>query len=81
MARDSLLARTPLQHRSRALAKTLGYRGLMILITFLVALVFTDDLAVAANIGIVTNLVKTVTYYGHERLWDRIAWGLETPRA
>lgn len=81
MARDSLLARTPLQHRSRALAKTLAYRGLMIVNTFLLALVFTDDLVVAANIGIVTNLIKPATYYGHERLWDRIVWGLETPRA
>jgi len=28
------------------------------------------------SIGFVANLVKTVTYYGYERLWDRIAWGV-----
>ena len=73
----SLVTRSPLQHRSRALLKTVGYRGLMVLITFAVALLFTKDLGVALNIGIVTNVVKTGTYYGYERLWDRVAWGVD----
>jgi len=72
----SLFTRRPFQNRSRALVKTVGYRGLMLLITFLVALFFTEDLGTAVNIGIVANVVKTGTYYGYERLWDRVTWGV-----
>ena len=39
-------------------------------------LAVTDDVLASVNIGLVTNVVKTGTYYGYERLWDRIAWGV-----
>lgn len=76
-----LVRRSPLQGRARAIVKTLGYRLFMVLITFTVALVFTEDVGVAVNIGIVTNVAKTGTYYVYERLWDRISWGLTDPAA
>ncbi|PSQ52046.1 hypothetical protein BRD20_08625 [Halobacteriales archaeon SW_8_65_20] len=41
----------------------------------IVAYLVVGDVADALSIGLVTNLVKTLTYYGYERLWDRIAWG------
>lgn len=75
---DDVLAESPIQGRSRAIAKTVGYRSLMVLITFAVALVVTDDVGQAFNIGIVTNVAKTGTYYAYERLWDRISWGFDT---
>ncbi|MFC4406394.1 DUF2061 domain-containing protein [Haloarchaeobius iranensis] len=73
---SSLLARTPNQLRSRAIVKTLLYRVLMVGITIVVAFAVTDDVLASVNIGLVTNAVKTGTYYGYERLWDRIAWGV-----
>ncbi|MFD1644273.1 DUF2061 domain-containing protein [Haloarchaeobius litoreus] len=73
---SSLFTRTPNQLRSRAIVKTLLYRVLMVLITVAVAFAVTDDVLAAVNIGLVTNVVKTGTYYGYERLWDRIAWGV-----
>jgi len=66
------------QQRKRAVVKTLCYRLLMILVTVVVAWVFVGDVADAVNIGIAANVIKTVTYYGYERLWDHIAWGLTT---
>ncbi|MEF8824989.1 MAG: DUF2061 domain-containing protein [Haloarculaceae archaeon] len=69
--------RSPLQARSRALVKTFVYRVLMIVITVGVALVVTGSLGHALNIGIAANVVKTGTYYGYERLWDRIPWGVD----
>jgi len=72
----NVTARSPHQSRVRALAKTAGYRLLMVVITVAVAWVVVGDLADAASIGLVANLVKTGTYYGYERLWDRIAWGI-----
>jgi uncharacterized membrane protein len=47
----------------------------MVLITVVVAWIVVGDAGDALNIGIVANVLKTGTYYGYERLWDRIAWG------
>ena len=75
--RESLSA-APLQHRRRAVVKTLLYRTLMVVITVAVALVVTRDLSQALSIGLVTNAVKTGTYYAYERSWDRVGWGVST---
>lgn len=64
------------QGRPRALAKTAGYRVLMVAVTVVVAWVFVGDVHAALNIGIAANVLKTGTYYAYERLWDRIEWGL-----
>lgn len=77
---QSILTRSPHQHFSRALAKTLLYRVLMIVIPIAVAFLFTGNAGDALSIGLVSNLIKTGAYYGHERLWDRITWGVGTGR-
>ena len=66
------------QLRSRAVVKTVLYRLLMVVVTVAVALLVTGDLVASLNIGIAANLVKMVLYYGYERLWDRVEWGLVT---
>lgn len=71
-----IAAQSPHQRMSRALVKTLCYRVLMIVITVLVALVVTGNTGEALSIGLAANVVKTGTYYGYERLWDRISWGV-----
>ncbi len=77
MVRD-LFSGSAHQQRKRAVVKTLCYRLLMILVTILVAWIFVGDVADAVNIGIAANVIKTVSYYGYERLWNRITWGLTT---
>ena len=76
-ALGGLITRSPHQRLSRALLKTMMYRTLMIVITIVVAFVFTGSTGDALSIGIVSNAIKTGTYYGYERLWDRIAWGVD----
>ncbi|UIO99493.1 DUF2061 domain-containing protein [Halobaculum sp. CBA1158] len=70
------LPRSPLQHRKRAIVKTLCYRALMVAITVIVAWMVVGDVSDAVNIGLVANVVKTATYYTYERVWDRISWGV-----
>ncbi|MFD1571071.1 DUF2061 domain-containing protein [Halorubrum laminariae] len=72
----SLLSRTAVHARKRAIAKTLCYRVLMVTITVLVAWAVVGDARAAINIGLVTNVVKTATYYGYERVWDHVSWGV-----
>lgn len=71
-----LLTRSPNQRMSRALVKTLLYRALMVVITVVVAFAFTGSTGEALSIGIASNAIKTVTYLGYERLWDRVSWGI-----
>ncbi|NHN49827.1 DUF2061 domain-containing protein [Halostella sp. JP-L12] len=66
----------PVEARSRALVKTLLYRLLMVAITVTVAFAVTGDTGAALQIGFVTNLFKTGTYYCYERLWARVSWGV-----
>ena len=54
---------------------------LLIVITVAVAFWFTGDTGQALSIGLVANVVKTGTYYGYERLWDRILWGVNPKRS
>lgn len=76
MTPRDLFTWTPYQRRRRAIVKTLCYRLFMVLITVGVALAVTGSAGEAVSIGLVTNAAKTVTYYGYERAWDHIAWGV-----
>jgi len=76
MSHSTDVSARPLQARKRAVIKTLGYRLLMVVITIVVAWVVIGDVRAAIDIGLVANVIKTVTYYGYERLWDRISWGV-----
>lgn len=73
---QQVVSRSALQARKRALAKTLGYRLFMLLITVTVAWVIVGDVGTALNIGLIANVLKTGTYYLYERLWDHITWGV-----
>ena len=68
--------RPPQQDVSRAIAKTLGYRALMVCITVAVAFLVVGDAGQALTVGVAANLLKTGTYFGYERLWDRVEWGV-----
>ncbi len=73
---NRVVSRTAHQRRSRALVKTGLYRLCMIAVSVLVAWVVVGDVTAALSIGLVTNLIKTGTYYGYERIWDHVTWGL-----
>lgn len=75
-ALDGLVSDRPHQAVPRAVVKTALYRLLMICISVVVAYAVVGDVSAALSIGLATNVVKTGTYYGYERLWDRIAWGV-----
>jgi len=59
----------------RTAVKTALYRVLMILISIAVAFAVTGRVDHALGIGLATNAVKTLTYYGYDRLWAHVEWG------
>ncbi|WP_089671752.1 DUF2061 domain-containing protein [Halohasta litchfieldiae] len=76
---EDVLSRSTIQERKRAIVKTLCYRFFMIVITVVVAWAVVGNVGAALSIGLVSNLLKTVTYYVYERTWDHITWGLTQP--
>jgi len=59
----------------RSVAKALSWRFLATIITATLAFVITEELEIAAKIGLADTLIKLLVYIGHERLWNRIPYG------
>jgi len=63
--------------QKRSIAKALTYRFWQSLNTFLISLVVTGKLDMAATIVSIEVVVKIVIYFFHERIWSKIRWGLK----
>ena len=61
--------------RRRSLIKSVTWRAIASLDTFLIAWFITGKLHWAGSIAILEILTKTVLYYFHERGWNYIWWG------
>jgi uncharacterized membrane protein len=61
-------------HR-RSIVKAISWRFIAVIVTTLTAYFFTKEAALALGIGFVDAGIKLFTYYGHERLWNRIGFG------
>jgi uncharacterized membrane protein len=65
-----------METRRRSLAKSLSWRFFATMITALVAYAVTGEADFAFKIGLLDTTIKFVVYYGHERVWQRISFGL-----
>jgi uncharacterized membrane protein len=61
--------------KRRSLAKSITWRLIAIVVTFLVGFVMTGSLGFAASLSLLSNLINFVLYYLHERVWLKIHWG------
>lgn len=60
---------------SRSIVKAISWRALGTLDTVLISWLISGNLTIAFSIGTFELLTKTILYYFHERLWNRIKWG------
>ena len=58
--------------RWRRIVKTLTWRGVALAISTAVMYAVTGDLPLATTCSVVVDAVKTVAYYLHELLWERV---------
>jgi uncharacterized membrane protein len=65
--------------RLRGVTKALTYRLWQSLNTFIISLVITGQIAMAAAIVSLEVVVKLAVYFWHERLWNLITWGKKLP--
>lgn len=62
-------------HR-RSIVKALSYRLLGSTATGIVGWWATGSICMGAIVGLADTLVKLGLYYAHERVWQRVAWGI-----
>jgi adenylylsulfate kinase len=61
----------------RSLVKTATYRVLILLLDFAVIYFLTKKFEIALAFMIGSNIYTTLGYYIHERIWNKIKWGIE----
>jgi uncharacterized membrane protein len=63
--------------RKRSVVKAITYRGVIVVLDFVVIYLLTGKVATAAGFMIISNIYTTVAYFLHERVWSGLKWGLE----
>ena len=61
--------------RKRSLIKTVTWRIIASLDTFIIVWIITGRSAWAGSVAGLEILTKTILYYLHERGWNHIVWG------
>ena len=67
----------PNRTTKRSLVKAITYRIVIVILDFSVIYLLTHRIDVALGFMIISNIYTTVAYFLHERLWNRIRWGIE----
>ena len=61
--------------KSRSLIKSLTWRVIAIVTTFISIYIITDKVTFAFQGTVLTNSINFILYYAHERGWNYIQWG------
>lgn len=61
----------------RSVAKALSFRVIAVIVGFTIAYIFTQDFIVSISIFTVHATAATILYFIHERVWDKIEWGIK----
>lgn len=59
----------------RSILKGITWRIIATLTTVTLVFIFTRDITLSAQVGILDITLKLVFYYLHERGWNMIKWG------
>lgn len=61
----------------RSLVKALTYRVVIVVLDFSVIYILTGRVDVAVGFMVISNIYTTAAYFIHERIWNRVGWGIE----
>ena len=61
----------------RSLVKAITYRIVIIVLDFSVIYLLTGRVDVALGFMVISNIYTTAAYFIHERIWNRIKWGMK----
>ena len=63
----------------RSVAKTISWRTVGTLDTIIISYFITGNLVMAASIGSIEVITKMILYYFHERVWNKLKFGIVKP--
>ena len=65
------------EHESpvRSFVKSVTWRVLASVTTFVLVYMFTGELTLALGVGLTEVILKFILFFTHERVWDRVTWG------
>ncbi|MDH5563810.1 MAG: DUF2061 domain-containing protein [Nitrospirota bacterium] len=63
----------------RSVVKGLSWRVIATLVTTLVVWLISGEVTTALYAGLSDSLAKVGLFWGHERLWQTVAWGRNIP--
>jgi len=63
------------EDNKRALAKTITFRALTVVTDLIVVFALTRRYDLTLGIVLISNIIRTITYFFHERVWNRHEWG------
>ena len=66
-----------METHKRSIAKAVSWRIIAVIITILTVYFFTKEIALSLGAGLVDSSIKIFAYYGHERMWNKIGFGLK----
>ena len=61
--------------QSRSLVKSITWRAIALITTFISIYVITGKIHFALQGTVLTNIINFILYYWHERMWNKIQWG------
>lgn len=59
----------------RTISKTISWRVIATVASFIIAYLISNDLNIAGSIASIQVVFHTILYYMHERIWISISWG------
>lgn len=62
---------------SRSILKAISWRTTGTIDTIVISFILTGRIKLALSIGLAELLTKTILYYLHERLWNKIKFGMK----
>lgn len=59
----------------RSIVKAITWRLIAVIITTTVVYLYTKEIVLSVSIGAIDTLIKLISYYLHERMWNRLKFG------
>jgi uncharacterized membrane protein len=63
--------------RKRSVVKSIIWRLICIVVSVLTTFLVSGKWDIAVAVGTVYNVITMILYYFHERIWNRIKWGIK----
>ncbi len=64
-----------MEGKRRSIFKTMSWRATATLTTIVLVYVFTGEMKIAFEVGLIEFGAKLCLFYMHERMWNTINWG------